>query len=130
MGLLDQMLGALPGTSGGSSSLPNALMSLLGGNQGGSAIGMSSGLQALVSRFQAAGLGHIAQSWVGSGPNQPVTPNQLHTALGDEQVQSMASQSGLAPHDLLSQLSQHLPGLIDRLTPNGRLPEGDGPVNV
>jgi uncharacterized protein YidB (DUF937 family) len=60
---------------------------------------------------------------VGNGANQPVSPQQLHSAFGDEQVQSMAAQSGMAPHDFLAQLSQHLPNVVNGLTPNGRLPD-------
>ena len=72
-------------------------------------------------------MGAIAQSWIGNGANQPVSPEQLQGVLGADQVQSMATQSGLAPTDLLSQLSQHLPGLVDRMTPNGTLPSTGGP---
>jgi uncharacterized protein YidB (DUF937 family) len=126
MALLDQLLGGLTGVSG--SPLQGVLTNMLGrgGNQPGSTGG---GLGGLLSSFQQAGLGNIFQSWVGSGVNQPVSPQQLHTVFGDDQVQTMARQSGMAPHDFLSQLSQHLPRVVDGMTPNGQLPE-EGSMSV
>ncbi|MFL5281414.1 MAG: YidB family protein [Rhodopila sp.] len=122
---LGTLLGGLLGGSGGS-PLQGVLMGLLGGQQ--SSVGQG-GLGGLVSSFQQAGLGDVVQSWIGHGPNQPVEPGQLRQVLGDEQVQSMASQSGMAPTDFLSQLSQHLPRAVDSMTPNGRLPD-EGSVSV
>ena len=84
--------------------------------------GMSGGLGGLMAQFEQGGLGHIAQSWIGNGPNQPVSPQQLQGVLGESQVQSMASQAGMQPHDFLSQLSQHLPNVVNAMTPNGQLP--------
>jgi uncharacterized protein YidB (DUF937 family) len=101
-------------------------MNLLGGQQ--SAAGQG-GLGGLVSSFQQAGLGNVVQSWIGHGPNQPVDPDQLQQVFGEEQVQTMAGQSGMAPMDFLSQLSQYLPRAVDGLTPNGRLPD-EGSVSV
>ena len=130
MALLDQVLGNLLGGSGGGSSpLQGVLMSMLGGGgQQQGAPGMG-GLGDLVSRFEQAGLGHVAQSWVGNGPNQPVSPQDLHRVLGEHQVQGMASQAGMAPGDFLSQLSQHLPNVVNGMTPHGRLPD-EGSVSV
>ncbi len=127
MGLLDSVLGGLMGGGAGASSpMGGVLGSLLGGGQSG---GMGGGLGGLMSQFQQGGLGHIAQSWVGNGPNQPVSPEQLHGVLGAAQVQSMASQAGLPPQDFLSQLSQHLPDAVHGMTPNGRLPD-EGTMSV
>ena len=107
-------------------------MNMLGGGgqtgrgQGtGGAPGMAGGLGGLVSSFQQSGLGHIAESWVGNGPNQPVSPGQLRNVLGQDQVQSMAGQAGMEPNDFLSQLSQHLPHAVHGMTPNGQLPDED-----
>jgi uncharacterized protein YidB (DUF937 family) len=126
MALLDQILGGLTGVSG--SPLQGVLMNLLGrgGNETG---GTGEGLGGLLSSFQQAGLGHIAQSWVGNGPNHPVSPQQLQTVFGDDQVQTMASQAGMPPHDFLSQLSQHLPRVVDHMTPNGQMPD-EGTMSV
>jgi uncharacterized protein YidB (DUF937 family) len=123
MALLDQVLGGLmSGTGNGSSPLQGVLMNMLGQSQQGG-MGMGGGLGGLLAILQQRGLGDVAQSWVGNGANQPVSPQQLHSAFGDEQVQSMAAQSGMAPHDFLAQLSQHLPNVVNGLTPNGRLPD-------
>jgi uncharacterized protein YidB (DUF937 family) len=139
MGLLDQVIGGLMGGAGGNASpMQGALMNMLGGgqqgdyqqggnvNQGGA---MGGGLGGLISGFEQAGLGHLVQSWIGSGPNQPVSPQQLQSVFGENQVQSMASQSGMAPQDFLSQLSQHLPNAVNGMTPQGRLPD-EGTVSV
>lgn len=82
-----------------------------------------------IHRNAQAGLGHIAQSWVGNGPNQSVSPQQLQTVLGDNQVQSMASQAGMGSQDFLSQLSQHLPNVVHGMTPNGQLAD-EGSISV
>jgi uncharacterized protein YidB (DUF937 family) len=105
--------------------MQSVLMSMLGGQQGGG----TGGLGGLLSRFQQAGLGHVADSWVGNGPNQPISPDQLHDVLGEERVRSMADQAGMAPTDFLSQLSQHLPNAVNGVTPDGQLPD-EGSVSV
>ncbi len=139
MGLLDQVIGGLMGGGGGNASpMSGVLSSLLGGSgqqmggMGGQA-GMggmgAGGVGGLVSMFEQAGLGHIAQSWVGNGPNQSVSPDQLQSVLGQDRVQSMASQSGMQPQDFLSQLSQHLPNAVNGMTPNGQVPD-EGTVSV
>ena len=131
MGILDSVLGSLMGGQGGASSpMGQVLGSLLGG-QGGPGMGgnIGGGLGGLISQFQRAGMGNVAQSWVGSGPNQPVTPSQLQDVFGQDQVQSMAGQAGMQPGDFLSQLSQHLPSAVDQMTPHGRLPD-EGSVSV
>jgi uncharacterized protein YidB (DUF937 family) len=125
MGLLDQIIGGLTGNSGGNSPIQSVLMNVLNSQQGG----QGGGLGGLVSSFEQAGLGHLAQSWVGNGANQPVSPQQLQSVFGESQVNSMASQSGMAPQDFLSQLSQHLPNLVNAMTPSGRLPD-EGSVSV
>ncbi len=135
MGLLDSVIGGLMGGGAGASSpMGGVLGSLLGGGQpGGTGPGMGAGtgggLGGLMSQFQQGGLGHIAESWVGNGPNQSVSPEQLHGVLGADQVQSMASQAGMQPHDFLSQLSQHLPEAVHGMTPDGRLPD-EGTMSV
>lgn len=129
MGLLDQVLGGLGGS--GASPIQGVLMNLLGGGRQAPVAdqGVGGGLNGLLARFEQAGLGHVAQSWVGSGPNQPVSPQQLQGVFGDRNVQAMANQSGMAPQDFLSQLAQHLPRAVDGMTPNGRLPD-EGSMSV
>ena len=126
MGILDSVIGGLLGGGGNSSPMGGILMNLLGGNRMG---GMGGGLGGLVSQFEQAGLGHLAQSWVGNGANQPVSPQQLQTVFGQDQVQTMAGQAGMQPQDFLSQLSQHLPDAVHGMTPNGQVPD-EGTISV
>ncbi len=140
MGMLDQVIGGLMG-GGASSPLGGVLAGLLGGGQqggmgmagpgagGGMPGGGAGGLAGLIGQFEQAGLGQIARSWVGNGANQPVSPQQLQSVFGENQVQSMASQAGMQPQDFLSQLSQHLPHAVDAMTPNGQMP-AEGTVSV
>lgn len=135
MGLLDQVIDGLIGGSGGAGSpMGGVLSSLLGGGQqSGTAqdgqAGTGGGIGGLLSMFEQAGLGHVAQSWVGNGQNQPVSPQQLQSVFGADRVQTMASQSGMQPQDFLWQLSQHLPNAVNGMTPNGRAPD-EGTVSV
>ena len=140
MGLLDDVVGGLMNNSGsGGSPMQGVLMNLLGGQGGqsgqsglsgmgaagaGQTTPMQGGLGGIVSAFEAAGLGHIVQSWIGNGANLPVSPQQLQGVLGDSQVQTMASQAGMPKEDFLSQLAQHLPDAVNGMTPNGALPAG------
>ena len=99
----------------------------LGGMLGGGGGGAGGGLGGLLNQFQQAGLGHVAQSWVGTGQNQQVSPDQLHQVFGDDQVNQWSQQTGMPKHDLLSQLSQYLPHAVDKLTPQGQVPtEAEG----
>jgi len=84
--------------------------------------GLLSGLGGLLDKLQKGGLGNAANSWVGSGPNQPVSPGQLGSALGPDIVKTIAQRSGLSEDEITKQLSQVLPGVVDKLTPQGRLP--------
>jgi len=79
-------------------------------------------LGGLMDKLQKGGLGNVVNSWVGSGQNHPVSPGQLGPALGPDILKTLAQRSGLSEEDLIKQLSQVLPGLVDKLTPNGRLP--------
>ena len=63
-----------------------------------------------------------AQSWVGTGPNQKIASSDLARVLGTDTLDALSKQTGAGREDLLAGLSQHLPDLIDQLTPNGRLP--------
>ncbi|GAC1346551.1 MAG: hypothetical protein NVSMB18_29110 [Acetobacteraceae bacterium] len=119
MGLLDSVLGGLLGGNSNAGPLQSVMGSILGGGGGQSGMG---GLGGLVNRFQQAGLGDIANSWVGNGPNQPVAPQQLQQVFGHEQINQWSQQSGMEPQGLLSQLSHLLPHAVDQMTPNGQMP--------
>jgi uncharacterized protein YidB (DUF937 family) len=87
--------------------------------------GTEDGLGGLVERFRQGGLEDIIKSWIGTGANRPVTPNQLQQALGPETVDGLSRETGLPREDLLSQLSRLLPEVIDKLSPGGRLPKDE-----
>jgi uncharacterized protein YidB (DUF937 family) len=84
--------------------------------------GLLGGLGGLLDKLQKGGLGNAANSWVGSGPNQPVSPGQLGSALGPDIIKTIAQRSGLSEEEITKQLSQVLPGVVDKLTPKGRIP--------
>jgi uncharacterized protein YidB (DUF937 family) len=84
--------------------------------------GLLGGLGGLLNKLQQGGLGDETKSWVGSGQNQPVAPGQLGSALGPNIIKMLAQKSGLSEEELTKQLSQVLPGIVDKLTPSGRLP--------
>jgi uncharacterized protein YidB (DUF937 family) len=101
---------ALAGT--GSQSQPTS-------DEGGGLLG---GLGGLLDKLQKGGLGDVANSWVGSGQNKPVSPGQLGPALGPDIIKTLAQRSGISEEEITRQLSQILPGVVDKLTPQGRLP--------
>src|SRR6266481_9567194 len=100
--------------------LKGGLGGLLAGGAAGSVI--SGGLGDLLKQFQQNGQGDVANSWVGKGENKTIAPGDLANALGADQIDNLASQSGLSRDELLAGLSQHLPDVINHLTPDGRLP--------
>jgi uncharacterized protein YidB (DUF937 family) len=100
--------------------LKGSLGGLLAGGAAGSVI--SGGLGDLLKQFQQSGQGATANSWVSSGPNKPIEPNDLANALGADQINTLTSQTGMSREDLLAGLSQQLPDVINHLTPDGRLP--------
>ena len=87
--------------------------------------GLLGGLGDLVSKFERAGQGGTIGSWIGSGQNQPIQPGQLGSTLGQTTISDLARQAGVSEQDLLNGLAQALPGVIDKLTPRGRLPTAD-----
>jgi uncharacterized protein YidB (DUF937 family) len=124
----------LPGTQasaddglGGLGGLLKGGLGGLGGLLAGGAAGsvLSGGLNDLLKQFEQTGHGDVAKSWVGTGPNQRISESDLEHALGDDTVNSLAEQAGLSRVELLSGLSQHLPGFVDQLTPRGSIPDED-----
>jgi uncharacterized protein YidB (DUF937 family) len=111
----------LPGTDGG---LGDLLKGKLGGLLAGGAAGsvLSGGLNDLLKQFQQSGHSDTAGSWVGTGPNKAISPNDLASALGADKISALVRQSGMSRDDLLQGLSQYLPQAVDQLTPEGRLP--------
>ena len=84
--------------------------------------GLLGGLGGLLDKLQKGGLGNATNSWVSTGQNQPVSPGQLGPALGPDIIKTLAQRSGLSEEEITKQLSQILPGVVDKLTPKGRLP--------
>jgi uncharacterized protein YidB (DUF937 family) len=84
--------------------------------------GLLNGLGGLLNKLQQGELGDVTKSWVGSGQNQPASPSQIGSALGSNIVKTISQMSGIPEDELTKQLSQVLPGVVDKLTPNGRLP--------
>ncbi|MEQ1773789.1 MAG: YidB family protein [Burkholderiales bacterium] len=132
MGLLDSILGSVLGGSSGQSqnsgqaALINAVIQMVA-NKGGGA-GASGGLAGLVGALTQGGLGNVASSWVGTGQNLPVSAEQLQSALGSGgggMLAQLAQSAGLSHGDAASGLSQILPGLVDKLTPDGQIPQQD-----
>ncbi|PAQ07095.1 MULTISPECIES: YidB family protein [Mesorhizobium] len=85
--------------------------------------GLLGGLDGLLEKLKTAGQGDKADSWVGTGENKPIQPNDLGKALGDQTVKELAAKAGVSEEELLKQLSTALPGVVDKLTPNGNLPK-------
>lgn len=110
-----------PGSQGGGLS---GLLEQLRGNLAGATPGgiLSGGLTELVERFQQNGQGAAADSWVRTGPNEPISPSQLQQAVGPDVLQALSRQTGLSEQELLARLSRELPDAVDRYTPQGRLP--------
>jgi uncharacterized protein YidB (DUF937 family) len=100
------------GQSGGAASTDPAA-----GSSGGGAV-----LGELMERFKEKGLGEVFGSWVGTGKNQAIRPDQVRDAIGDDQMGQMAQQAGLSVDELSKYLSKYLPGAVDRMTPDGKLP--------
>ena len=113
-----------PAGGGMGGGLGDVLKGPLGGLLAGGAAGsvISGGLGDLLKQLQQGGHGDTASSWVGTGANKAISPGDLANALGADQIDQLASQSGLSKNQLLDGLSQYLPQVIDHLTPDGRLP--------
>ena len=131
-GGLGGLLGSLTGGGqGGGTGGPmggggmGGLGGLLGG-LGGAGVGglLSGGLSDLLERFNQAGQGQTAQSWVQPGPNQPIAPHQLEQAIGPDVMNTLTQQTGLSREELLARLSRELPEAVDKYTPDGQLPQG------
>jgi uncharacterized protein YidB (DUF937 family) len=106
-----------------------ALSSMLGGNTNPLVSGIlqmiqsqPGGLGGLVQQFHDKGLGGIASSWVGTGQNQPISGDQVHQTLGSDVVKGLAAKAGISPDMASGAIAQLLPGIVDKLTPNGQVP--------
>ena len=114
-----------PTNTGG--GLGDLLKGGLGGLLAGGAAGsiLSGGLGGLLKQFQQNGQGEVANSWVGKGPNQDISESDLAKSIGSDDIDTLSRHTGLPRDQLLSGLSRELPGAIDELTPDGRVPTAD-----
>lgn len=118
MSLLDQVVGALSaGESGGQGNLLQTVMHLVNNSQTG-------GLQGLIQSFQQGGLGDIVNSWVSSGQNLPISAEQIQSVLGGSGLQELAAKLGISPAQASGSLAEMLPQMVDKMTPNGEVPQG------
>ena len=121
MGLFDDLSkkaeGMMAKAGGGNTKLLVSALQVIMGRFGG--------LSGLVQAFENKGLGAIAQSWMGKGANQPITPQQLQHGLGEDTVRDIAARVGKPENEVLSGLAGELPNLVDRLTPDGQDPHGN-----
>jgi uncharacterized protein YidB (DUF937 family) len=136
MSLLDSVIGALataqpgvqppaPGATQGTpgSVLLSTVMAMLADGQHPQGAGVG-GLGDLVGRFAQGGLGDVIGSWMGHGPNAPISADQITQVLGSGAIGQIAAQLGLSHGEAAGQLSQILPEVVSRLTPNGQAPSG------
>lgn len=109
MGMFDGLLGGIVGAG---------MVSVVSG-----VIEKHGGLQGVVNEFEKNGLGATVKSWVGTGPNQPISPDDVQKTLGPDLLQQLSQKSGLSVQDLTQKLSQILPQAVDKLTPEGTIPK-------
>lgn len=123
MGLFDQLAGQVMGSLGAQDQDPAARSGLMGSVM--SMIDSAGGVPALLQKLKESGLQEQVASWIGTGANQAVSGDQLTQALGDEQLAQVAQQAGIEPAQAATGMAQLLPQIIDHLTPNGSVPDGD-----
>jgi uncharacterized protein YidB (DUF937 family) len=119
MGFLDEMASKAVASAGSSSNpIVSAVLQLIQNQPGG--------VSGLLQQFHEKGLGDLVNSWVSTGQNLPVSPDQVQHVLGTEQVQQVAANAGIPAQLASSKLAEYLPMIIDKLTPNGQMPEQSG----
>lgn len=115
MSIVDQISSAVGGSSAGG----NIVESIVG------MIGGEGGIGGIVSKFTQGGLGDVVNSWVGTGANQPVSTSQISDVLGQDTLSQLAAKTGLPINDIAGKVSEFLPGIVDKLTPNGKVEDGN-----
>jgi uncharacterized protein YidB (DUF937 family) len=116
MDLTGMLGGLMRGDSAQHSGIANALLEHIGSHPGG--------LTGVLQGFQNSGLGDKVNSWVGTGQNQQVSPEEVQQGLGSEQVNQIASRAGISPGIAKAGLAAILPMIVDHLTPGGQVPQG------
>jgi uncharacterized protein YidB (DUF937 family) len=116
--VLDEILSQLTGKGTEQGAEPGLLQQVFAviNSKGG-------GLAGLVEAFHNKGLGDIAKSWVGTGENKPVSSGQLDSVFGRERLEELAKKAGFSPDAFKAKLSEYLPQVVDKLTPDGEVPD-------
>ena len=117
MGLFDSLLGSLLG--GLNNNQQSGLMSAVSG-----LVTSGGGIGGIMQKFSGHGLGDLVKGWVGTGPNPPATAGHIEQVFGPDQLQQIASQTGIDPSQISGHIAQILPQLVDKLTPHGQPVEG------
>ncbi len=113
-------------------SVAGVVLGKFGGEQGGMAqiamemFNQNGGLSGILEKFKAGGLAEQAASWVGKGENLPISADQISSILGNGTIAEMAAKFDISPEMLSSQIAQHLPGVVDKMTPNGEITADSG----
>jgi len=121
-GLLGSIISAVVGGGGGAPNVGTLLQTVL--NQKGG------GISALLSRFQEAGLGEQAASWISTGPNQLVSPDQIDQVFSADEIQEWASGLGLQPDQIKGLLAEALPQVVNHATPDGEIPPSNASPDI
>jgi uncharacterized protein YidB (DUF937 family) len=132
MSILSSLAGALEGAPNASPATSSGIN--LGGAAASGALisqvismiqSRPGGLAGMLQSFQQGGLGHVFQSWIGTGQNLPMSPDQLHGTVGSDWISKIVQATGLPQEQVEQHLSKVLPQVVDHLTPNGQMPQGD-----
>jgi uncharacterized protein YidB (DUF937 family) len=115
-----QSAGGRDSQAGGLGGILGSLGNMITGNSPDTVV--NDGVGGLVDRFKENGQGDKAESWVKTGPNEPISPDQLERAIGPDVLETLVKQTGLSREELLARLSRTLPEAVDRYTPDGRIP--------
>lgn len=113
-------------------SIAGSVLEKMAGDKGGMAqiamemLNQNGGLQGVLAKFQQGGLGNLAASWVGKGENLPISADQISSVLGNGAIAEMAAKFGINPETLSAQIAEHLPTVVDKLTPDGEVPADNG----
>ncbi|MFC1833136.1 YidB family protein [Thermodesulfobacteriota bacterium] len=121
MGLFDDVKDSIVSNVLGSNEQGNLLETVMGFLQSSD----SGGLSGLVNQFQDSGLGDTISSWIGTGSNQPISPEEMQQAMGAGQINRIAEQMGVSSEEASNGLADMLPQIVDNLTPDGEVPSGD-----
>ena len=126
MGLLDGLLGSMMGGMMGGGQAATGTQGAQGSSQliqmALQVLQQNGGIEGLLAKFQQAGMGQQAQSWVGTGQNMPISPDVLSQILGHGQLGQIAQQMGMSQEQAAGGLAQALPGVVDHMTPGGEIP--------